>query len=144
MANYSTLSTVLEQINETGRDEYAVKAGGLAKQLQTFNVYFGLRLCQLVFDPTEQLSRTLQGRDTTIQEAKQAALITKDYLTNKRTNTCFSEFYDRVAGDVQSLTDDPVLPRQRKIPRRLDDEVEAFQCIEVLRLRGVLPNRTLL
>ena len=108
LANYSTLSSVLEQINETGKDEYAVKAGGLAKQLQTFNVYFGLKLCQLVFDPTEQLSRTLQGRDTTIQEAKQAALIIKDYLTNKRTDTCFSKFHDRVARDAQSLTDDPV------------------------------------
>ena len=127
LANYSTLSTVLEQINETGRDEYAVEAGGLAKQLQTFNVYLGLKLCQLVFDPTEQLSRTLQRRDSTIQEAKQAALITKDYLTNKRTDTCFSEFYDRVVRDAQSLTDDPVLPRQRNITCRLDDGVEAFQ-----------------
>ncbi|XP_062511832.1 zinc finger MYM-type protein 1-like [Corticium candelabrum] len=127
LANYSTLSTVLELINETGRDEYAVKAGGLAKQLQTFNVYFGVKLCQLVFYPTEQLSRTLQGRDTTIQEATQAVLVTKDYLTNKRTDTCFSEFYDRVARDAQSLTDDLVLPRQRKIPRRLYDGVEAFQ-----------------
>ena len=38
MANYSTLYTVLEQVHESGCDEYAVKAGGcLALTVQVYH-----------------------------------------------------------------------------------------------------------
>ena len=36
--------------------------------LAKYNVYFGLKLSFLVFGATEQVSRTLQARDTKLQE----------------------------------------------------------------------------
>ena len=52
LSNYSTLCTVLEEVNSTGRDEYAVKAGGILRQMEKFSTYFGLKLCFLVFSST--------------------------------------------------------------------------------------------
>ena len=41
---YSTLCTVLEDVNSTGHDEYAMKAGGILKMLENFATFFGLKL----------------------------------------------------------------------------------------------------
>ena len=39
--NYETLLLTLEEMNATGRDEYALKAGGFVRQLQLFSTYLG-------------------------------------------------------------------------------------------------------
>ena len=119
--NYEVLLQTLEEINITGRDEYAMKAGGFVRQLQLFSTYFGLKLCMVIFAPTEQLSRTLQSKDTTVQEARDAALVTENFLRRQRTDTAFKDFYKGVVAASENLTDEPVLPRQRKLPRRIDD-----------------------
>ena len=59
--NYETLMSTLDEVHSTGRDEYAMKAGGFVRQLQLFSTFFGLKLCMVIFAPTEQLSRTLQS-----------------------------------------------------------------------------------
>ena len=119
--NYETLLSTLEEINTTGRDEYAMKAGGFVRQLQLFSTFFGLKLCMVIFAPTEQLSRTLQSKDTTVQEAREAALVTENFLRRQRTDSTFEDFYKALVADSQNLTEEPVLPRQRKLPRRIDD-----------------------
>ena len=65
--NNETLLPTLEEINATGHDEYVMKAGGFVRQLQLFSTFFGLKLCTIILAPTEQLSRTLQSKDTTVQ-----------------------------------------------------------------------------
>ena len=69
----------------------------------------------------QQLSCTLQSKDTTIQEAREAALITENFLRRQRTDSAFEEFYKSVVAESQNLTEEPVLPRQRKLPRQIDD-----------------------
>ena len=39
LSNYSTLCTVLEEVNSTGRDEYAMKAGGILRMLEKFATF---------------------------------------------------------------------------------------------------------
>ena len=73
----------LEEINITGRDEYAVK-GGFVRQLQFFSTSFGLKLCMIIFGPTEQPSHTLQSKDTTVQEAREAANVAENFLRRQR------------------------------------------------------------
>lgn len=119
--NYETLLLALEEINTTGRDEYAMKAGGFVRQLQLFSTFFGLKLCMVIFAPTEQLSRTLQSKDITVQEARQAALVTEKFLRRQRTDSIFEDFYKVIVKESQNLTEEPVLPRKRKLPRRIDD-----------------------
>ena len=50
-----------------------MKAGGYLNQMEKFSCLFGLKLSHLVFAATEQLSLTIQGKDTTIAEAVQAS-----------------------------------------------------------------------
>ena len=127
LSNYSTLQSTLEEILDTGRDEYAMKAGGFSRQLQQFTTLFGLHLCQSVFAPTEQLSCVLQGKDTTIQEAREAAITTEMYLRRQRTDASFDRFYGEVVAESVTLTEEPVLPRRRKLPRRIDDGSSNYQ-----------------
>ena len=53
LENYNALLTTLEEIHSTGRDKYAMNAGGFATQLQLFSTFWGLKLCMLIFMPTE-------------------------------------------------------------------------------------------
>jgi len=84
ITNYALLCKVLDEISTSGRDEYAMKVGGFLQQMEKFSTYSGLKLGYLIFSVTEQLSCTLQGKDTTIQEAKEAALLSGRYLRKLR------------------------------------------------------------
>ena len=68
LLNYSSLCETLETVNAETHDEYGRKAGGYLAQMEKFSTFFGLNLSHLIFSGTEQLSLTLQGKDTTIQE----------------------------------------------------------------------------
>ena len=125
--NYEPLLSTLDEVHATGRDEYSMKAGGFVRQLQLFSTFFGLKLCILIFSPIEQLSCTLQSKDIIIQEARAAALITENFLRRQRTDSAFEEFYSAVISASQNLTDEPVLPRPRKLPRRIDDGAASHQ-----------------
>ena len=125
--NYETLLSTLDEVHKTGRDEYAMKASGFVRQLHLFNTFFGLKLCTVIFAPTEQLSCTLQSKDTTVQEAREAALVTEKVLQRQRTDSAFQDFYKTIVAASQNLTDEPVLPKQRKLPRRIDDGAPSHQ-----------------
>ena len=83
----------IKSVNENGRDEYAMKAGGCLALMERYSTFFSLKLSFLVFSCTEQLSCTLQGKDTTIQEAKEAALLTESHLRRRRSDAAYNEFY---------------------------------------------------
>ena len=81
----------------------------------------------VIISPVEQLSRTLQSKDITIQEARAAALITENFLQRQQTDSAFEEFYSAVISASQNLTYEPVLPRPRKLPRQINDGVPSHQ-----------------
>jgi len=116
LKNYKTLIKTLDEISENGRDEYAMKARGLLYSMEKFSTYFGLKLGYLLFSVTEQLSCTLQGKDTTCQEAKEAVILSVNYFKRLRSDEEFTKFYSRVLKSSEGLTDVPVLPRKLKIP----------------------------
>ena len=109
----------LEQI-QVGHDEYAAKASGLLNKMEQFNTYFGLKLAQLIFAPTEQFSTNLQAVDVTVQEALRGAALLVSHLKSLRTETMYNRFYDHTVEESGSLTEEPKLPRIRKAPRRID------------------------
>lgn len=90
--NYATLCHALDEIHASGRDEYAMKAGGCLQQMEKFRTFFGLKLGYLVFSITEQLSVTLQRKDTTVQEANEAALLSGRYLSQLRNEEEYGRF----------------------------------------------------
>ena len=120
-SNYAVLTIALLEIHEGGRDEYALKAGGYLATMDKFSTYFGIKLSYLLFSATEQLSMTLQGQDTTIQEAVSGAHLAIKFLENQRNDDKFDRFYSRIVEDSKELTTEPVLPRYKRPPRRFDE-----------------------
>ena len=122
LTNYEVLCDALCKLNEEGRNEYAMMAGGILNAMEKFCTFFGLHLSHLVFSATEQLSLSLQGKDTTIQEAIQASNLAIKYLERQRSDDAFNRFYDNLIKTSKELTSEPTLPQYAKHPRRIDGE----------------------
>ena len=90
-------------------------------QMDKFSTYPGLKLSHSIFACTEQLSLTLQGKDTTVQEARTAADLAVHYLERQRTDERFSSFYKDVVKLSKDITAPPCLPRHKRPPKRLDE-----------------------
>ena len=82
--------------------------------------FFGLKLSHLIFSASEQFSTNLQGKDT-IQDATHGAELLVSHLKSLRSDYKFTKFYDDVLEESAELTEEPILPRYRKRPRRYDD-----------------------
>lgn len=118
-------------------------------------MFFGLKLSHLVFSATEQVSITLQCKNTTIQEALSAATMAESFLQRQREDNSFEMFYSSVVhvSQTNEYTSDPVLPRYRRLPKRIDDgvpqhrytsakqyfRVQYFEVIDLL--KGEISNR---
>ena len=120
LANYQLLLDALEVIQQ-GRDEYAMKAHGFLNSMLKFSTYFGLKISHLSFSATEQLSITLQGKDTTIQDAVQVSKLAVDFLERQRCDSAYESFYTHILAECENITDEPTLPRSTHPPRRIDD-----------------------
>ena len=75
----------------------------------------------LIFSGTEQLSISLQRKETTVQEAVTAAELTVNFLKRLRLDSSFDEFYSKVVEASKELTSPPTLPRYRQPPKRPGD-----------------------
>ena len=120
LRNYPALLEALDNISNESHDDYGRRANGILTQLERFDTFFGLKLSHLVFSATEQTSNALQGKNTTVQEALKAASMAKSYLTRQRDDKAYDDFYSATVAQSQQYTDDPVLPRYRRPPKRLD------------------------
>ena len=119
LKNYKTLQVALDKIQE-GHDEYAAKASGLLNRMEDFDTFFGLKLSYLIFAPAEQCSTNIQAVDITVQEAMKGANVLVSHLNSLRKETMFDRFYLSIVQESRSLTGEPKLPRNRRLPRRLD------------------------
>ena len=108
----------LERINDETHDEYGRKAGGFLSLMEKFSTFLGLKLSCVIFSGTEQLSLTLQSKETTIQEGTMAAELAIQYLERQRSDSSFAYFYSKVVEDSKDLTSPPTLPRYRQPPTR--------------------------
>ena len=121
LCNYSVLRETLQQVNAECHDDYGRTAGGYLAQMDKFSTYLGLKVSHLIFAGTEQLSITLQGKDTTVQDAATAADLAVCYLERQRSDEKFHSFYQDVLKSSKDLTAPPCLPRYRRPPKRLDE-----------------------
>ena len=121
LKNYPTLLETLETINTESHDDYGRRAGGVLSLLQRFDTFFGLHLSHLIFSATEQTSRALQAKDTSVQEAVNAAKLAIAFIKRQRSDTAYEFFYSSIVLQAKKYTNDPVLPRYKRPPKRLDD-----------------------
>ena len=125
--NYKVLTVAMIEIQNSGKDEYAMKAAGFLQSLDKFSTFYGLNLSYLIFSATEQLSVNLQSQDITIQDAVSSANLATSYLDRQRSEDAFERFYGRVLEESKDLTSEPLLPRYRRMPKRLDVGSEAHR-----------------
>jgi len=73
------------------------------------------------FCASESLSRSLQAKDLSLQEALSAVNLAKSFYERQRNDQTFKRCYDKVVHKAKELQlGEPVLPRYRRAPRRLD------------------------
>ena len=120
LQNYSILISALEEI-EQGHDQYAAKASGLLSRMLSFDTLFSLKLAYLVFSAAEQLSINLQAKNTCVQEATRGASLLVSHFRHLRQPEEFEKFYENVISASSGVTDSPVLPRYRKLPKHVDN-----------------------
>ncbi len=96
-------------------------------KLSVLKTYFGLKLSVLSFSIIENLSVTLQGVDTNVDDCFTAFNASIEALNNYRNDEHFTKFFESVKSAAEEKCDPPVLPRQRRIPRRLSDGTSQHQ-----------------
>lgn len=119
-SNYSALIDFLEDLSSNEKGEAGGKASGLLVHLQKFGTFFSLKVMLNFFTRMETVSTALQKRQLHIQNAREMIDTLRGDMKALREG--FAEFWTNttVAADELGL-ESPVLPRQRKIPRRLED-----------------------
>ena len=83
---------------------------------------FGLSLGHLLCGASEPLFKSLQAKDTSLQEGLSAVNLCKDFYDRQRKEESFNCFYDKVVKTGQDLKiDPPRLPCYRRAPVRNED-----------------------
>ena len=126
LKNYKMLMTTLETVRQ-GHDEYAAKGSGLLAKMESFETFFSLKLAYRVFSAAEQFSINLQAKDTAVSKGTRGADVLRSHYVSLRSYTAFTDFYKDVLDFSGGLTDEPVLPRCRKVPRRYDEGGETHR-----------------
>ncbi|KAK7485308.1 hypothetical protein BaRGS_00023407, partial [Batillaria attramentaria] len=93
LQNYSVLQETFEVVFE-GSDDYARRASGLLVLMQKFSTFFGLTLSLAIFAVTENLSCSLQSKQTTCEGATKAAELGLTNLNKQRSDEAFSRFFE--------------------------------------------------
>ena len=122
LENYQVLIETFQEISATSKNEYRAKAEGIARKLQEFGTFFALKLCSAVFSVSEQVSCVLQSKQANVQIAVNQAAVLTAHFTRLRSETEFQLFYQNVLSASAELTEEPELPRRRKIPKRFDPQ----------------------
>lgn len=89
--------------------------------MEKFSTFFGLKLSQFLFSAAEELSRTIQSKNVSATQAKEACSVTRSFYQQHRNEESFQLFYEQVLAESDGKTEKPKLPRYRKLPKKLDD-----------------------
>ena len=120
--NYPLLrETWSEAKQHCSESEMCARIGGVARQMETYEFFFGVELGHTVLNMADNLSATLQGSTVSASEGKHIMNMTVKTLESMRSEEAFSLFCTKTKEKAQKLDlDEPKQPRQRKAPRRLE------------------------
>ena len=122
ISNYEVLQELWQQSIDVTKDaEMRSRIHGVSVYMKSFNFFFGLLLGEFILKHSDNLSKTLQTMAMSAAEAQKIAQMTVRTLQSVRNEEDFMLFWTKVTKMASSIgVDDPVLPRQRKTPRRYD------------------------
>ena len=121
--NYSVLQGLWDEAVQIVHDsETLARIGGVAAQMKLFDFFFGLVLGECLIRHTDNLSRTLQKKNTSASEGQLTAEKTRKTLMGIRNDDNFDQFWEKVNKMICDVeVSDSILPRRRRIPRRYED-----------------------
>lgn len=124
ISNYDVLLCTWEEAVLVTKDtECKARIRGVATQMKTFTFVYGALLGEMIFKHADNLSSTLQHKSMSAAEGQQVALMTVETLKRIRTDALFDSFWSKVNQFVEIHDiSKPELPRQRKRPRRYEEE----------------------
>lgn len=117
LKNYSVLQETMIEVNTSQHDDNGIAAGGISALMDKFQTFWGLKLSHLLFSATEQLSLSIQGKDTSAQEAQIASKAARAYYQRLRKAEEFKYVYQEVVKEAACFDLVPSLPRYRKRPK---------------------------
>lgn len=91
----------MEQFSDGTCDATSSRPLGIPSLMDTFALFFGLRMSLLVFNASEQLLLSLQWHDINAQQAMMAVNAMKRYLQRQRSEASFNAFYQTVLQEAQ-------------------------------------------
>ena len=100
--NYHILMTALEVV-EQDHDDHAAKAEGLLTKMESFEVFFSLKLAYRIFSAAEQFSINLQAKDTTFSERIEGARLLRSHYMSMRSDASFAAFYHDILTSSSGL-----------------------------------------
>lgn len=100
--------------------------------MKKIGTYFGLKIAYLMFVSVEQLATTIQAKNVNAQICLESVLATKNFLSRHRTDDYFNMLFRSAVTESENVTDKPILPRKRRLPRRIDSGslCHSFTCPE--------------
>ena len=124
ISNFSVIHSILEEITEEyrGNSEVTSTARGIIATMEKFCFVFALVVGEKVFSLTDILSKAMQRKTMSAVEDKRLAAVTLSSLKDQRCDSCFSSMWKELLEKVTEFDcEEPVLPRKRRAPRRLDE-----------------------
>ena len=93
----------MSEVNAATRDVYGLKACRILAALEKFSTIFGLRLGFLLFATAEEVSKGLQAKDTTLQQALDSIDLASPFYWRQWTEQAFKQFFDDTVTKAQYL-----------------------------------------
>ena len=121
--NFDVLLKVWENSLEHVKDtEMKARIQGVATQTMKFDYFFGISLGLLILRHTDNLSKAMQRADMSAAEGQDITAMTVTTLKSLRNNASFDLYWKKTTAAATNLDiNEPILPRRRKAPRRIDE-----------------------
>ena len=118
--NYEALVETWSQAKEIVIDsEMRARIGGVAKQMETFDFFFGVELGRIVLNMADNLSKPLQGSS----DGQSLMKMTVTTIQSMRSDESFASFWQAVETKRENCSiqiGDPVLSSHRKVQKRFE------------------------
>lgn len=122
LRNYNDLLVFLEDFSNEDKSDAGAKCAGFVKQLQTFKVFFCLKLFLHVFGPIEEFSQGVQSPKLSVSMANSQLRSIMSVIQEKR--NAFKEFWEGCCTELPAGVDAPSLPRVHRVSRRYEDPLD--------------------
>ena len=101
--NYSELQELWDFVLDGNVDpDIRARVNGVRTQMESFDLFFGISLAELVLNHSENLSATFQSSNISAAEGKRVALLTVNTIAMMHTDESFSLFCKLVKDSCSS------------------------------------------